>query len=205
MTRHPQPPSRCRATPLPGVAGRRTWLRQVGVLSVAALLPWPTQAIELPLLRVIRGEQGVMVDFETRFELPPGVAEALKKGVALHFVAQTELIRKRWYWRNKLVAQASRTWRLTYQPLTMSYRVSLGGLSQTYRSLEDALRAIQSGAHWRIGDALSPDDDGENYQLVFSYRLDTDQLPRPLQIGIGSQPEWNLQVERILILTNDAR
>ncbi len=205
MTRPLQYSRPRRATRSPLVAGRRLWLRQLGAMAVTALVPWPARAIDLALLRVIRSEQGVLVDFETRFELPAGVAEALQKGVALHFVAQVELIRRRWYWRNKVVAQASRTWRLAYQPLTMSYRVSLGGLSQTHRSLDEALRTVRSSAQWRIGEALPPDDDGENYQLEFAYRLDTDQLPRPLQIGIGSQPEWNLQLERTLILTSEAR
>lgn len=205
MTRPLQFPRPRHATRLPHVAGRRLWLQQVGALAATALVPWPARAIDLAWLRVIRSEQGVLVDFETRFELPAGVAEALQKGVALHFVAHAELIRRRWYWRNKVVAQATRTWRLAYQPLTLSYRVSLGGLSQTYRSLDEALRTVRSSAQWRIGEALPPDDDGENYQLDFAYRLDTDQLPRPLQIGIGSQPEWNLQLERTLILTNESR
>ena len=38
--------------------------------------------------------------------------------------------------------------------------------------------------------------DSEEY-VEFSFRLDTSQLPRPLQIGIGGQQDWNLAVERL--------
>ncbi len=149
----------------------------------------------LPVLKAWRSDQGVLVNFETRFDLPPAVFEALQKGVALHFQATAGLVRSRWYWRDKRYTEAVRTWRLSYQPLTQSYRVSLGGLSQTYRTLAEALRAVQTSAQWRIAEALPSDDDGE-FRVEFSYRLDTDQLPRPLQIGIGNQPDWNLRLER---------
>ena len=38
--------------------------------------------------------------------------------------------------------------------------------------------------------------DEDRLQLEFTYRLDTEQLPRPMQIGIGSQPDWNLRASR---------
>jgi hypothetical protein len=157
-------------------------------------LPPGVLAVELPKLGAERSEQGVLLSFETRFDLPPGVLDALQKGVALHFVAEARVVRSRWYWRDLRVGQASRNWRLSYQPLTFSYRVSQGGLSQTYATLEDALRTVQRSSRWRIADPIAADDDG-NYYVEFAYRLDTTQLPRPLLIGIGSQPEWNLHVE----------
>ncbi|MEY2688918.1 MAG: hypothetical protein RL375_3116 [Pseudomonadota bacterium] len=179
----------------------------------APLLPWfvallalvlalgarPAMALELTRLTAERGEQGVLLNFETRFELPASVLDALHKGVALHFVADARLLRGRWYWRDQRVSQVTRSWRLSYQALTFSYRVSQGGLSQGFASLDDALRALQRASRWRIADALAPDDDS-HYYIEFNYRLDASQLPRPLQIGLGAQPEWNLQVEHSFVL-----
>jgi hypothetical protein len=179
-----------------------TWLALLLAL-VAVVLPRPAQALELARLSAERAETGVLLTFETTFELPPGVLDALQKGVALHFVAEARLLRSRWYWRDARVGQAMRNWRLSYQPLTFSYRVSQGGLSQTYATLDEALRGMQRATRWRIADALAPDDDG-HYYLEFGYRLDASQLPRPLQIGIGSQPEWSLQVEHTLVLPPEA-
>jgi hypothetical protein len=47
---------------------------------------------------------------------------------------------------------------------------------------------------WKIAEP-SQIDDGRHY-IEFTYRLDTTLLPRPMQIGIGGQPEWTLLVEK---------
>jgi Domain of unknown function (DUF4390) len=160
----------------------RSWAGSVGV-------------IELVRLDLARIEQGLQLEFDARFELPAGVEDALQKGVALHFLATCDVMRSRWYWRDKRLASATRTWRLTYQPLTFSYRVSLGGLSQTYLTLREALRAVQRLSQWRIAEGGDADD--AEY-IDFSYRLDVDQLPRPLLITLGDQPEWSLRVQRTM-------
>jgi hypothetical protein len=166
-----------------------------GVLLIAAPAAWAqVENVELTELRARRTDEGVLLDFATRFNLPRPVDEALHKGVPLHFVAEAELYRRRWYWRDARVAQASRTWRVTYQPLTLNYRVSFGALAQSYATLADALSALKRSAGWRIGEPLAPDDDAR-YYVEFSFRLDTSLLPRPLQIGIGAQPEWNPAVD----------
>lgn len=155
--------------------------------------------VALNELALQRSGDGVLLDFAVAFELPRAVEEALHKGVPLHFVADAELYRYRWYWRDRRVADAQRVWRLSWQPLTLNYRVSLGALAQTYATLAEALGALRGSAGWRIADALAADDD-RAYYVEFRYRLDTSLLPRPLQIGIGGQPDWQLGVERTVAL-----
>lgn len=184
-----------------GASGRWSrWLAMVLLALAALLAAAPGRAatpVDLARLEVLRTDQGLAVEFDARFDLPPGVEDALQKGVALHFVAEAELAHSRWYWRDKRLAQVRRTWRLAYQPLTLNYRVSLGGLAQTYATLREALRAVQRLSAWRIGDAEDAQD--ADY-LEFRYWLDLDQLPRPLLISIGSQPEWSLRIERTILL-----
>ena len=36
------------------------------------------------------------------------------------------------------------------------------------------------------------------HYLEFSYRLDSSQLPSPMQLGLGAQTDWVLGVERTL-------
>jgi len=179
---------------------KRVRMAAVVGLVLCSLLLTTVHAHALDLLRLDaqRSERGVLVNFETRFDLPAGVEDALQRGVALHFLAEAALMRSRWYWRDKELARAARTWRIAYQPLTFSYKVSQGGLSQTYRSLGEALRALQRFSQWRIADQVAADED--RCYIEFTYRLDTEQLPRPLQIGIGSQPEWTLGVARTIAL-----
>lgn len=162
----------------------------------APALAQATPAAELVGFELSRADDGLQLAFAVNFELPRGVEEALQKGVPLYFVAQAEVLRGRWYWRDRRVAQAERTWRLAFQPLTRKYRVSFGGLNQSFDSLPDALVAVRRIANWRITEP-GVLDSGSGYYVEFSYRLDTSLLPRPLQIGLGGQADWNLQVERV--------
>lgn len=151
-----------------------------------------------PLLRsfdLSHGEDGLLLGYSIEFELSRPVEDALLKGVPLYFVARAEVLRSRWYWRDKRIGAAERNWRLAWQPLTRRYRLSQGSLSQSYDRLDDALAAVQRASRWKIADAAALEPDARQY-VEFSFRLDTSQLPRPLQIGIGGQADWSLAVER---------
>ena len=54
---------------------------------------------------------------------------------------------------------------------------------------------MRRGVRWRI---VEPGqiEEGSRHYLEFSFRLDTSQLPRPMQIGIGGQADWTLAIER---------
>ncbi len=184
------------------VCALREWCASVLLLLAFASAWLPAAATaqttpEVQSFEVTRGDEGVLVAFSLNFELPRAVEEAAYKGVPLYFVAQVELVRERWYWRDKRISLAERTWRLAFQPLSRKFRVSFGGLNQSYDSLADALVAVRRVSSWRIADAGAVDDGGGHY-LEFSYRLDTSLLPRPLQIGLGGQADWNLRVEKYL-------
>ena len=153
------------------------------------------EPITLDSFELARTDEGLVLSFSARFELSRTVEDALLKGVPLFFVAQADVFRDRWYWRDKEVASVTRTWRLAYQPLTRKYRVTFGGLSQNYESLSEALTAVSRTINWKLADP-SMLDDGRHY-VEFSYQLDTTQMPRPMQIGIGGQAEWALRIERV--------
>ncbi len=148
------------------------------------------------MFELVHNDDGVAVNFAVRFDLPPSVEDALLKGVPLHFVAEAALFRERWYWRDQAVSHVSRTWRLAYQPLTRSYRVSFGGLNQNFDSVAEAVTAVRRMTGWRLAEPGQLDA-GSKYYVEFSYKLDTTMLPRPMQIGIGGQPDWLLKLERV--------
>lgn len=150
---------------------------------------------ELVKLSMQRSDDGLLLSYDVRFDLPRDLEQALSKGVAVVFVAQAELFRPRWYWTDQTRATATRRWRLAFQPLTRRWRLSFDGLSRHYPSLSEALDALRRTDRWRIADALPAGDDQE-YYVDFSFKLDTDELPRPLQIGLGGQSDWRLAVER---------
>ena len=196
-------------TPLPphGFLRRRSVLRALGVAGsrlvvpaawvAGAALPRALAAAEADLTHfdVTRDEEGVYVSFTVNFELAKGPEDALARAVPLFFVAEAEVFRSRWYWRDRRIAHPSRVWRIVYQPLTSSYRVTtMGGLSQTYPTREEALGTISRANRWKVAEA-SQLEDGHHY-VEFNYRLDVTLLPRPMQIGVGGQPDWQLSVRR---------
>ena len=188
------PPHRCGPAPLK----RRALLCCLlgGMLCGSAAWAARSEPVELQHIEARRADGAVSLSFETRFDLPAGVEGALQHGVALYFVADVQIERQRWFWFDKILVETRRTWRLSYQPLTQNYRVSLGGLSQTHATLSEALRAVQRSRNWLVAEALPSGLDDVPLVLNFSYRLDVGQLPRPMQLTISSRPEWHLQVDR---------
>ena len=91
---------------------------------------------------------------------------------------------------------------MAYQPLTSTWRVGLGGLYQSVPTLPDAIAAVSRSAGWKIAD-LSQLDADSRYDLEFDFRLDTSQLPPPMQIGLGGQGEWSIGAERTLRLERE--
>ncbi len=181
-----------------GVRRRRLLAAALGLPLVARVGAAQAQSagVELTSLDVQRSDDGLFLDYGLSFELPRGAEEALGKSVPLYFVADAELLRSRWYWRDKRVARATRQWRIVYQPLTSNYRVTFAGLSQTYATRAEALAAIRRGVQWKIAEAGQLE--GSGHYLEFSFRLDTSLLPRPMQIGIGNPTDWTLVVEKTL-------
>ena len=151
--------------------------------------------IELSRLGVQRSDDGLLLNYDARFDLPRDLEMALSKGVAVVFVAEAEVFKSRWYWTDQMLGGATRRWRLAYQPLTRRWRLSFDGLSRHYNRLSEALDAMRSTDHWRIADTI-PMGDEDDYYVAFSFKLDTDELPRPLQIGLGGPTDWRLAVQR---------
>lgn len=181
-----------------GVVARRWWvlLCWAVVVLVGAAMAGRVGAAELTAFDVQRAEDGLMLNYAVNFELPKGADEALSKAVPLYFVAEAEVFRDRWYWRDKRVAQASRVWRIVFQPLTFTYRVTFGGLSQSYASRAEALAAIGRNARWKIAEP-GQIEEGSKHYVEFNFRLETNLLPRPMQIGISGQPDWTLEVVKV--------
>jgi hypothetical protein len=160
------------------------------------------EGIQLSDLRTERTDDGLQLSFSARFELTRPVEEALLKGLPVFFQAEVTVMRSRWYWRDARAARATRSWRLVWQPLTRQYRVTTEGLHQNFDSLPEALAFMRGVAGWRIAEPRDIDEDGK-YYLEFSYKLDTSQLPRPMQIGLGAPQGWGLSVEQKLNLAPD--
>jgi len=161
----------------------------------------PTRNVaELTGLSVSLSDEGVLLTYSVRLELTKDLEQMLLRGVTLVFVAEAELLRERWYWLDQGRGETARRWRLGWQPLTRRWRLSQDGLSRQFVTLQEALDAMRRTTHWRIADPIASGDETEHY-VSFRFKLDTDELPRPLQIGLGPQSGWDLSIERRINLS----
>ena len=158
---------------------------------------------EIPILRAERSGNEVFVSANVSVELPTIVEDALLKGVPMFFMLEADLYLDRWYWYDKRISGAQRQLRLAYQPLTRRWRVtqSLGmgsdssqglSLNQSYESLAEALSVVRQVSRWKVAE-LADTDPTAKIKLLFRFRLDLSQLPRPFQIGAIGQSEWDIQ------------
>lgn len=198
------------------------WWAMAWALAWLCLLAWPVYvqaqppANEVSDLRLERADDGVYLSATLQFALPELAEDALYKGIPMFFVAEVQVLRERWYWSDRQVAAATRYLRLSYQPLTRRWRLSMSpvpfsnpglgvALAQNFDDLRDAVSAMQRISRWKIADAGEIDAD-VLHMVNFRFRLDMSQLPRPLQIGAVGSAGWSLVVARNQrLMPEDAR
>lgn len=189
------------------------WARVLRVVAYLALLAFVTnvpaadvEPAEVVGVRLERADDSLSLSASLDFTLPELAVDALQKGIPMFFVMEAQLLRERWYWSDKMVAEATRYMRLSYQPLTRRWRLNTSNvpftnsglgvvLGQNFDDLDEALSAMQRVSRWRIGPADALDVDAA-HTVQLRFRLDMSQLPRPLQIGAVGRSDWNLLVSR---------
>lgn len=168
----------------------RRWLF---LLVFVPFLAW-TAEVEISSPQLAAGDDGYSLSADFAFDLNSRLEEAVTKGVVLHFVVDFELARARWYWLDEKLVSRSQTYRLSYHALTRQYRLSTGGLHQSFSSLSDALRVLSRLRNWLV---IERNDirtlrAGDPYLAELRLRLDITQLPRPFQISALGNKEWSL-------------
>lgn len=136
-------------------------------------------------------DEGYELTADFRVGFPAVLVEAINKGVTLHFVAEFELLRPRWYWFDKTVARRREIYRLSYHALTRQYRLTVGELHQNFNSLEDAARRLARLRRWVLIER-SQIKAGAEYVAAVRLQLDTSQLPKPFQLTALANDDWDL-------------
>jgi hypothetical protein len=169
----------------------RRWLVALLVVVSGLLL---AAEIEIGNPQIVAGDDGYVLSADFNFDLNQRLEEAVTKGVVLYFVTEFELTRPRWYWLDEKVVSRSQTYRLSYHALTRQYRLSTGGLHQSFDSLSEAMRVLSHLRNWVViekadNHLVRP---GDTYAAALRLRLDITQLPRPFQITALGNRDWNL-------------
>ena len=173
----------------------RTWL-----VAVLAMLPLLVLAAEIEIAnpQITASEDGFVVSADFSFELNERLEEAVTKGVVLYFVTEFEMTRPRWYWLDEKVVSRNQTHRLSFHALTRQYRLSKGGLHQSFDTLSEALGVLSRLRNWGVIDGRAEKpvvQAGDTYMAALRMRLDINQLPRPFQISALGNKDWSLASE----------
>lgn len=191
----------------------------MAALAFLALRPAQADEAESILLAdpvlSVSADGGWVAHTTVRVDLSPVLEEALMRGVPLYFVSEFEVRKSRWWWFDKTVFSHSKTVRLSYHAVTQQYRVAVGSLHQmTYGRLADALAAAVGMRGWRVKDAherieeeaVGLDWSASNLEARLRVRLDSAQLPKPLQVNAITNRDWSLSsgwVSMKVVLSNN--
>lgn len=158
---------------------------------LGAQLAFASGGIEVGDARLQADASVYRLDADFRIELPPEIEDLVNRGIAVHFRLSFELVRERRYWFNREVAEASQEFRLTYHPITRSFRVSSGLLHQNFNSLDAALRSIARVRGWAVADDhdINP---RKAYRAALRLELDRSLLPKPFQLQVFTTDAWTL-------------
>ena len=165
------------------------------MLALIAQSPPATAEVIAVKSAVVRAqEDAIVLDAEFDFSLTAPLEQALLRGTPLYFVLETEMSRSRPYWFDENVSSPQFVRRLTYAALTNSYRVDSGRTSSgvnSYATLDEALRQIRLVRGRTLLEKRELRS-GERYEVSLRLKLDTTQLPKPLQVNTLVSREWSL-------------
>jgi Domain of unknown function (DUF4390) len=179
----------------------RQWFASIFYIALVAIaqLNWAVSVVYAETIPVksalVRlSDEAYVVDAEFDLTLTPAFEAALLRGTPLYFVLDSEMTRSRSFWFDQEITTQPSTRRITYVPLTSSYRVDSGGTLSgggSYATLDEALRQIRVIRGRPLVDKKNVRA-GERYEVSLRLRLDTAQLPKPLQVNTLVSREWSL-------------
>lgn len=163
-----------------------------GVLLLFGLLTQSVHAegISVNKTEIRVSDEGFQLKADFDISLNFSVQQALSHGVAIYFVSEFSLTRSRWYWLDEQLVAGEQTTKLNYNVLTRQYRISRGPLFQSFPTLEEALTVLQRQSSAILAPQLLTAKG--TYLAGARLRLDTDQLPKLLQVNALTGRDWNL-------------
>lgn len=150
-----------------------------------------SRGLDFRFQEVVPVDQLYVVNASLELQPNPRLQEMVDSGVAIPFQAEFVLTRSRWWWLDESVVERTLDFRLFYHALTRQYRLSIGSIHRSFRSFDEALRAMLGIRNWSVIERsrLSP---GESYKAALRFRLDMSQLPKPFQVVIFGNRELDL-------------
>lgn len=143
---------------------------------------------------IVATEDGYVVNADFSMPLNPRLVDALMRGVSLYFNVELIVERPRRFWFDAVVAERKLQYRLSYHPITRSFRLTIGSLHRGYDTLEGAMMTLTRVRNWQVFDydALTA---GTEYRASLRMHHDKGMLPRPLVASGSGTGEWSLATD----------
>jgi len=144
--------------------------------------------------KAVLAERVLLVN--ARFDLPISarIEEALSKGIPIDVVIDVDMVKHRWWWRNRVITDQTLRRRIQFHALSRQYLVS--GLlendpSESFGSLTQALAYAGTLDEFKI--ILTPKkviETDVRYLLQLRARLDIEALPMLMRPFAYATPSW---------------
>lgn len=133
---------------------------------------------------------------DARFDLPvnPRIEEALSKGIPIDVVIELNMVKHRWWWRNRLVTDTVVRRRIQFHALSRQYLVS--GMreddsSESFGSLSQALAHAGTLDEFKLFLTAKKEIEADaRYLLMLRARLDIEALPMLMRPLAYATPSW---------------
>jgi len=176
----------------------RTWRRVLAALAVPLTAAIATgaiaQGVTIKSAELLPNGSGYALEANYDVTLTSTLEDMLHRGITLTFVTEFELLTPRWWtfnlW-NRTVADYSIQHRLSYNALTRQYRLAFGALHQNFDNLTEAMAELGRVRNSLVVRSQEIETD-RAYLAALRLRLDTSQLPKPLQIDALASNDWHL-------------
>ena len=142
-------------------------------------------------------EDGViLLDCNSRLQLPGKPEAALKSGLPLEFVLHVDIIRQRSWWFDEAIASATARYQLVYHELSRQYRVHQlwNGVRGTHLNLPSALFRVGRLRGFPLIEKQHLLED-QDYVVRLRLSLDAEALPLPLRPEAYLSEQWRISSE----------
>lgn len=172
--------------------------RSLGIvlLGLALLFAAPADADNFTVKSAQARLDDRLLHVSAHFDLPvnPRIEEALSKGIPIDVVIDVNMVKHRWWWRNRLITDHDLRRRIQFHALSRQYLVSdLRAHDQpiSFNTLTQALTYAGTLDDFML--ILTPKKEieaGARYLLELRARLDIETLPMLMRPLAYATPSW---------------
>jgi hypothetical protein len=147
--------------------------------------------IQVKSAELIDAGEGYQLNADFNIDFSAEVEEALSKGVPLNFVVEFKLVSPRRFWFDQEVVTATQRLRLSFHALSRQYLINLPQHQKSFGSLPEALETLSRVHDWIVLEKSQVGKD-EEYRAELKFWLDSERLPKALQVESLSSEKWSL-------------